>query len=71
MNDYELSIIVPAYNCEKYIDECIESIIKQKNNLIEIIIINDGSTDKTLEKCENLQKKYQNIKIINQKNSGV
>lgn len=71
MNDYELSIIVPAYNCEKYIDECIESIIKQKNNLIEIIIINDGSTDKTLEKCENLQKQYQNIKIINQKNSGV
>ena len=71
MNNYELSIIVPAYNCEKYIDKCIQSIIKQKNNLIEIIIINDGSTDKTLEKCESFQKQYQNIKIINQKNSGV
>lgn len=71
MNDYDLSIIVPAYNCEKYIDECIKSIIKQKNNLVEIIIINDGSTDKTLEKCEKLHKQYKNIKLINQENRGV
>ena len=71
MNNYDLTIINPAYNCEKFIEQCITSIIKQKNNLIEIIVINDGSTDKTLEKCEELAQKYENIKIINQKNGGV
>lgn len=71
MNDYYLSIIIPAYNCEKYIDECIKSIIKQKKDFIEIIIINDGSTDRTLEKCEEFSKKFQNVKVINQENKGV
>ena len=63
MNDYELSVIIPAYNCEKYIDECVKSIISQKNNMIEVIIINDGSTDNTLERCLSLEKQYNNVKI--------
>lgn len=71
MNDYYLSIIIPAYNCEKYINECIQSIIKQKNDFVEIILINDGSTDTTLEKCEEFVKKFPNIKLINQENKGV
>lgn len=71
MNNYDLSIIIPAYNCEKYIERCVKSIINQKNNLIEIIIINDGSTDNTLEICKNLENQYKNIKIIDQENSGV
>lgn len=66
-----ISIIIPAYNAADYISECIESIISQKTNSIEVIIINDGSTDDTEYIC----KKYENIdsrvKVISKKNMGV
>lgn len=46
--EYDLQIIIPAYNVEKYIEECVDSILKQKTNYkILVIIINDGSTDNT------------------------
>jgi len=66
---YDLSIITPIYNGEKYIDRCLESI--KKNNInYEIIIINDGSTDNTINKLNQIKEK--NIKIINLKeNHGV
>ncbi len=60
-----LSIIIPAYNCEKYISQCLESIICYKN--IEIIVINDGSTDNTKEVLE----KIEGIKVFNNENHGV
>lgn len=65
-----LSVIVPVYNCENYIQDCIESILNQTYKNIELIIINDGSTDGT----ENVLKQYENnekIKIIHQVNKGV
>lgn len=65
---YDISIIIPVYNAEKYIDKCIDSIVKQKEN-VEIICINDGSTDKSLN-ILNKYKKEHNIKIINKKNEG-
>lgn len=70
-NNYFLSIIVPIYNVEKYIGECIESIINQKDINFELILINDGSTDNSLEICKKYKKKYQNIVLINQENKGV
>lgn len=66
----KLSIIIPAFNCEKYIEECIESIYKEKFKGIEVIIVDDGSTDNTLEKIYVLKEKYKDLIIIKQKNGG-
>lgn len=65
-----ISVLIPIYNGEKHINKCIESIINQTYKNIEIICINDGSTDNTKEILENFQKKDKRIKIINKKNSG-
>lgn len=67
----KVSIIVPVYNTEKYIKECLESIIKQTYTNIEIIIINDGSTDKSQDIIEEYKNKDSRIKAIKQENSGV
>lgn len=68
---YDLSIIIPAYNCEKYIQSCIKSILEQnKKYSFEIIIINDGSKDETHKILENYEN-YDFITIINQENKGV
>ena len=67
-----LSIIVPAYNVEKYVERCIESLIDKENLEYEIIIVNDGSTDKTKLKLIELNKKYgEIIRVINQENKGL
>lgn len=66
-----VSIIVPVYNTEKYLAECIDSIILQTYPNIEIICINDGSTDKSLLVLEKYAKKDSRVKILSQKNAGV
>ena len=71
MNNIYLSIIIPVYNGEKYIKRCINSIIDQEIDFMEIIIINDGSADNTKEICEAFVQKHNNIKLINQENQGV
>ncbi|ENZ03210.1 hypothetical protein HMPREF1092_00396 [Clostridium thermobutyricum] len=65
----KLSVIVPVYNVEKYVLECINSLLNQSLDSMEIIVVNDGSTDSSMEKILNL--KNPKIKIINQKNSGL
>lgn len=66
------SVIIPAYNCSNTITETVQSALNQSYNNLEIIIINDCSTDNTLSVIENLAKKNRNIKIINQNiNLGV
>lgn len=69
MEVYMLSIIIPAYNCELTIERCIKSFIED-NIEKEVIIVNDGSTDNTKTVLSNLTKKYDAVKVINQKNSG-
>lgn len=66
-----ISIIVPTYNVEKYIRTCIESILAQTYRNIEVIIVNDGSTDQSLAVISDLICSHHNIKVINQKNQGV
>lgn len=66
----ELSIIVPAYNVEEYIEECIDSILKQSFKHYEIIVINDGSTDNTLNKLEKYRENPK-MKVITTLNNGL
>lgn len=70
--DILLSIVVPLYNAELYIEDCLLSLLDQgfDTNSYEIIIVNDGSTDKSLEIVEKYKEKYGNIRIVNQKNAG-
>ena len=64
----EISIIIPIYNCEKYLSRCLDSIINQTFTNIEIICINDGSTDSSLKILQNYKTKDPRIIIINQNN---
>lgn len=66
-----ISVIVPVYNVEKYLGRCIESLIKQTCQELEIILIDDGSTDASLEICKQWEKKDQRIRVIHKENGGV
>ena len=68
MNKNKFSIVIPVYNAEPYIEQCIKSILEQKYNNIEIIVVDDGSTDKSIEKIKKFEK---DLIIIRQENSGV
>lgn len=66
-----VSIVVPVYNAERYLDECLHSIVSQDYRNIEIIIINDGSNDNSLNLMRSWEKKDSRIILIDQENSGV
>lgn len=70
-NKTKLSIIVPIYNGEQYISECLNSILYSKKDSFEVIIVNDGSTDNSLTICKEYLEKDNRIKLINQNNYGV
>lgn len=70
MNTKDISIIVPIYNIEKYIERCIESILSQEYKNYELILVNDGSTDNSLN-IINKYSKNDNVKILNKKNGGL
>ncbi|MEH7180548.1 glycosyltransferase [Neobacillus vireti] len=65
-----VSIIVPVFNAEKYLERCIKSIIKQTYKQIEIILVNDGSTDRSKEICKYYEEALDSISFFTQKNSG-
>ena len=67
----KISIIVPVYNIEGYIERCLKSIQKQTYPRFEVIIIDDGSTDNSLLLCQKFVKKYRNFRVISQKNQGL
>lgn len=71
MDNIKVSICVPVYNMEKYLKDCVESLINQTLKEIEIIFVNDGSTDNSVEILKKYQKKYHNIKVITQENQGL
>lgn len=66
----KISIIIPVYNAERYLVQCLDSLIAQTLQNIEIICINDGSTDSSAEILDEYAKKHPNIVVLNQKNQG-
>ena len=66
-----ISVIVPVYNVEKYLEECLESIKRQTYTDIEVILVNDGSTDRSKEICERYCEKDSRFKLVNQENKGL
>ena len=70
-NNIKLSIIVPAYNCQKYVLECLSSIKEQGLCNYECIVVDDGSTDNTASLCDGFAKSNPNFIVIHQANAGV
>jgi glycosyltransferase involved in cell wall biosynthesis len=68
--DIKISLIVPVYNVENYIKKCLDSILNQPFKEFELIVVNDGSTDKSLDILKNYESKYDNIISINKQNEG-
>ena len=68
MNKIKVSVIIPIYNVEKYLKECLDSVVNQTLKDIEIILINDGSTDSSLSICQEYAKNDDRIIILTQKN---
>ena len=67
---YDVSVIIPVYNAEKYLKQCIDSLLAQTEDNIEIIVVNDGSTDGSAEIVGTYLEKFDNICLINQENKG-
>ena len=70
-NDILISIIVPVYNVEKYLDDCVKSLVKQTYQNIEIILVDDGSKDKSGKHCDKWLKKDNRIKVYHKENGGL
>lgn len=65
-----ISVIIPVYNAEKYIDACLGSVLSQEKAEFEVVIVNDGSKDRTAERCREWLERYDNITYIEQENQG-
>lgn len=71
MNALKISVIVPVYNVEKYIKRCVESILAQTVSDFELILVNDGSTDSTLEICQSYAHDDCRVSVLNKSRGGV
>ena len=70
-NMKKVSVIVPVYNVENYLEECVNSILNQTYENLEIILVDDGSTDNCPQICDDWAKKDKRIKVIHKANGGV
>lgn len=67
----KISVIIPVYNTEKYLKECVESVLAQTYHNLEILLINDGATDSSPQICESYAKQDARIKLIHKENGGL
>ena len=66
-----VSIVVPIYNTENYLGECVESILSQSHKAIDLILVDDGSTDGSLALCDYYRRHDDRVKVISKQNTGV
>lgn len=66
-----ISIIIPVYNVNEYLDKCMESVLNQSFKDYEILLVDDGSTDGSADKCDKYASKYANVKVFHKKNGGL
>ena len=71
MSDYDISVLVPAYNAEENLKQCIDSILAQTKDRIEIVIVDDGSTDSTGQIADDYRKQNSNVVVVHQENQGL
>lgn len=71
MIEEKISVIVPVYNVEAYLEKCVESILRQTYTNLEILLINDGSTDNSGDLCDQLALRDQRIRVIHKENGGL
>lgn len=71
MDNPYFSIIVPVYNVEKYLPQCVKSILRQTYKNLEVILVDDGAKDKSGELCDQFAKRDERIKVIHKKNGGL
>lgn len=67
----KVSIIIPVYKVEKYLNECVQSVVNQTYKDLEIILVDDGSPDKCPEICDEYAKQDKRIKVVHRKNGGL
>lgn len=67
----QISVIIPVYNCRTYLEGAVASVLRQPSKMIDIVMVDDGSTDGSAELCDQLAAKYGRIHVIHQKNGGV
>lgn len=68
--DYDLTVVIPVFNCEEFIEETINSALNTPGVMTNILVIDDGSSDRTAEICRQLEQKHKNIHFFEQKNKG-
>ena len=66
----DVSVIIPVYNTENYLNACVDSILQQAAVSLEIILVDDGSTDASPKICDNYAQKYENVHAVHIQNSG-
>ena len=71
MKANKISVIVPVFNVENYLEKCVKSIIEQTYKNLEVILVDDGSTDKSGFLCDELKKQDYRIKVIHKTNGGL
>lgn len=69
--EIKVSVVVPVYNVERYLDRCVQSLVSQSLKGIEIILVEDGSPDNCAELCDRYAKEYDNIRVVHKQNAGL
>lgn len=71
MNDDLISVIIPVYNVEQYLDRCVQSVLNQTYRNLEILLVDDGSPDRCPQMCDEYARQDSRVKVIHKENGGL